>query len=217
MPPHPYRRDLPHVFPPGVPIFLTWRLHGSLPARGSRSTDAKRISAGERFRDFDRLQDRAASGPLWLRVPEVAIVVCEQIESAASYKDQFVLHEFVAMPNHVHMLIFPKADVAQIMHHLKLRTAQKANRILNRLGHSFWQSESFDHWCRSVAEMAKIRQYIVMNPVKAGLVRKPQSWPWCSYSRNLARKRGELPPMISSRTCETESHTEHFAMPHKSP
>ncbi len=96
------------------------------------------------------------------------------------------------MPNHVHMLIFPKVEMAELMRQLKGRTAKTANQILGRSGQPFWQSESFDHWCRNVAEMRKVRQYIVMNPVKARLVARAQDWPWSSTHRNLARKRGEL-------------------------
>jgi putative transposase len=192
VPSHPYRRDLPHIIPPGVPIFITWRLHGSLPARRMRSADDRKLTAGEKFRNIDRLHDRATSGPLWLRDPRIAACVCQEIERAAYDRAHYVLHEYVVMPNHVHMLVFPKIDYSEFMRQLKARTAASANRILRRDGESFWQSESFDHWCRSVEEMIKIRDYIVMNPVKAGLVKRPQQWPWSSAYKNLARKRGEL-------------------------
>ncbi len=191
MPTHPYRRDLPHVFPPGVPIFLTWRLHGSLPAKHRPSATNRKLTSGEKFRDSDRTYDRATFGPLWLKDPRIARCVCSEIESGATGYDHYVLHEYVVMPNHVHMLVFPKIEMSSAMKHLKGRTAAQANRILGREGQLFWQSESFDHWCRSVAEMYKIRQYIVMNPVKAGLVQQPQHWRWGSVYRNLARKRGE--------------------------
>jgi putative transposase len=217
MPSHPYRRELPHVSPPGVPIFVTWRLFGSLPVRRIRGATNPQISSGQSFRDVDRAHDRTVSGSLWLRDARVARMVCDEIESGASYRAHYVLHEFVVMPNHVHMLVFPSAEMAAVMHHIKLRTAQKANRILGRVGQSFWQSESFDHWCRSVQEMAKVRQYIVMNPVKACLVRRPQDWPWCSYSRNLARKRGELPDGLLKRASAAGRATENISMPHKAP
>ena len=217
MPSHPYRRDLPHIFPRGVPIFVTWRLFGSLPVRRLRSARKPALTPGEKFRVMDRLQDRARSGPLWLRDSRVARMVCEEIEAGAGYLAQYVLHEFVVMPNHVHMLVFPSAEMAEVMHHIKLRTAQKVNHILGRTGQSFWQSESFDHWCRSVQEMAKVRQYIVMNPVKAGLVGRPQDWPWCSYSRNLARKRGKLPAGGRGVGEAMEKLTENISMPHKAP
>src|ERR1700736_4160188 len=42
-----YRRRLPHWQPEGVPIFLTWRLYGSLPRgmsiHGSLTTEGKRF------------------------------------------------------------------------------------------------------------------------------------------------------------------------------
>jgi putative transposase len=217
MPSHPYRRELPHVFPPGVPIFVTWRLFGSLPVRRIRSATNPKISAGQCFRDVDWAHDRTVSGALWLRDARVARMVCEEIESGASYRGQYVLHEFVVMPNHVHMLVFPSAEMAEVMHHIKLRTAQQANRILRRVGQSFWQSESFDHWCRSVQEMVKVRQYIVMNPVKAGLARRPQDWPWCSFSRKLARRRGELPVALPKGASASHKATESISMPHKAP
>jgi type I restriction enzyme R subunit/putative DNA methylase len=137
------------------------------------------------------MHDRATSGPLWLKDPRIARCVCAEIESAAEH-GHYVLHEYVVMPNHVHMLVFPKIDMSSAMKYLKGRTAALANRILGREGQRFWQAESFDHWCRSVAEMYKIRQYIVMNPVKAGLVKQPHNWPWGSVYRILAKKRGEL-------------------------
>jgi putative transposase len=156
-----------------------------------RSADDRKLTAGEKFRNIDRLHDRATSGPLWLRDPRIAACVCEEIEAAAR-ESLYVLHEYVVMPNHVHMLVFPKLELSQAMKHLKGRTAAQANLILGREGLRFWQSESFDRWCRSVEEMYKIREYIAMNPVKAGLAKQPYQWPWSSAYRNLARKRGEL-------------------------
>ena len=65
---------------------------------------------------------------------------------------------------------------------IKGASAREANRILNRAGCPFWQDESFDHWCRNEAEFARIKQYIEWNPVKAGLVKRPDDWPWSSAS-----------------------------------
>jgi putative transposase len=63
------------------------------------------------------------------------------------------------------------------MRHFKGRTALVANRILGRTG-EFWQSEWFDHWTRDDTETARVTAYIRQNPVKAGLVRQWQDWPW---------------------------------------
>jgi putative transposase len=89
------------------------------------------------------------------------------------------------MANHVHLLITPHAALARITKSLQGFTARKANAILGRTGKFFWQDESFDHWLRNEAEFARIISYIERNPVTAGLVKRPEDWPWSSASRQV--------------------------------
>jgi hypothetical protein len=56
-----YSRHLPHWQPPDVDIFITWRLHGSLPAQ-LRPPKAAAYS-GKQFLHFDHQLDQARSGP----------------------------------------------------------------------------------------------------------------------------------------------------------
>ncbi len=63
-----HSRRLPHYQSIGQPIFLTWRLHGSLPV--NRSFPCATTS-GEAFLAMDRLLDTARTGPLYLRMPEI--------------------------------------------------------------------------------------------------------------------------------------------------
>lgn len=86
------------------------------------------------------------------------------------------------MPNHVHLLISPFVEVAQLMRRLKGYTARQANRILGRTGEAFWQEESYDHWVRDEREWTRIIGYIENNPVRAGLAARPQEYPWSSAS-----------------------------------
>jgi hypothetical protein len=88
-------------------MFLTWRLHGSLP-EGRAFPSA--TTAGETFLAMDRLLDNAQTGPLYLRKPEIASMVIEAIR----YREltQYHLHCFVVMANHVHLLFTPD-EVAQ--------------------------------------------------------------------------------------------------------
>ena len=86
------------------------------------------------------------------------------------------------MANHVHLLILPKIDPSQLLKSLKGATAREANRLLGRTGEPFWQKESYDRWVRNQAEFSRIRAYIEHNPVKAGLVRTPEEYPWSSAS-----------------------------------
>jgi hypothetical protein len=66
-----YLRRLPHWDAIGQPPFVTFRLHGSLPA--TRSFHREQVAtSGEAFVTMDRLLDKGAAGPLHLKRPEVA-------------------------------------------------------------------------------------------------------------------------------------------------
>jgi putative transposase len=177
-----YVRNLPHWQPEGKDIFITWRLHGSLPAN-LRFTDPKQ-SAGMRFKTFDRALDRAGAGPLWLKDPRIAECVISTLQNGQE-RQIFGLRAYVVMANHVHVLLEPGIPIARITQEIKGQTAREANRLLGLIGTRFWQQESFDHWIRSTAEWSRIRSYIERNPVTAGLVKKPEDWPWSSASRPL--------------------------------
>lgn len=69
----------------------------------------------------------------------------------------------------------PPLDV--IMHSLKSWTANQANAALGR-GGQFWQHESYDHVVRDDGEFDRIVNYVLNNPVKAGLVKEWKEWRW---------------------------------------
>jgi REP-associated tyrosine transposase len=180
-----YRRNLPHWLPQGPPIFLTWRLYGSLPASYfTRLREIKKFSAGEEFRRADELLDRADKGPLWLKDSRVAECVVEKLARGDSSLNHYALHAYVVMSNHVHVLLTPHIEVRRLTNSLKGVIARAANNILQHTAQHFWQDESYDHWCRSLAEFARIREYIERNPVAAGLVSHAKDWPWSSAHRN---------------------------------
>jgi REP element-mobilizing transposase RayT len=175
-----YVRNLPHWQPAGKDVFITWRLHGSLPAatRILKSSDRSPL-AGERFRAFDRALDRASVGPLWLKDSGIAECVVAALQRCQA-QELFQIHAYVVMANHVHVLLEPTAPVSQITRIVKGKTAREANKILGRTGNRFWQDESFDRWIRNTSEWNRVRSYIEQNPVTAGLVRSPSEWPWSS-------------------------------------
>ena len=175
-----YERTLPHWQPPGRDLFLTWRLSGSLPAKIMASLRASKTKElGKRFREHDVELDRASSGPLWLNEPHIAAIVVAGLRNVAK-KGLCRVHSWVVMPNHVHLLMEPRAPMAAITKAIKGVTAHKANLVLGRTGKSFWQDESFDHWIRNETEFGKVKLYIERNPVMAGLVERPEDWAWSS-------------------------------------
>jgi len=103
------------------------------------------------------------------------------------------------MSNHVHLLIdtalqvpedideiladdFQFTPLDRIMKRVKGPTAVYANRILDR-GGQFWARESFDHYIRNERELTNVISYILMNPVKAGLVKNWEDWAF-SFLKN---------------------------------
>ena len=65
----------------------------------------------------------------------------------------------------------------KIMQSLKRHTARRANCFLGREG-AFWQDESYDRVIRNNDEYIRTVNYVLENPVKAGLVLKWEDWRW---------------------------------------
>jgi len=156
------------------------------------------------FRKFERTLDSAESGPVWLKDDRVAKAVADSLH----YRDGKVydLDAYCIMSNHVHVVFSPLTiqpsgtDVANsaentpqtedlcyhplsdIMQSLKGYTAHRANRLLGRSG-AFWQRESYDHVIRDPTEWQRIINYVLNNPVKAGLVDTWEKWQW-SYCKS---------------------------------
>jgi putative transposase len=170
-----HARRLPHYTEVGRPIFLTWRLRGSLPANRYFPSS---MTSGQAFVAMDRLLDNARTGPLYLGRPELARMIVEAIR----YREgrHYQLHAYVVMANHVHLLITPHVEVSRLMQSLKRFTAREGNRILGSTGQAFWQEESYDRLVRDDVEFRRIARYIEVNPVKAGLAETAEAFPWSS-------------------------------------
>ena len=178
-----YERRLPHFDAVGQPIFVTFRLDGSLPHR--RVFPPANLDSGQAFVAVDRLLDQARSGPFFLRQAEIAQIVASAIRDGEQKMNRYWLHAFVVMPNHVHLMVTSQVPSARWLGPLKGYTGHRANQTLKRSG-PFWQNESYDHLVRDGKEFDSIRRYIENNPVTAGLVKKPEDWPWSSATQQLA-------------------------------
>lgn len=202
-----YRRNLPHIQPPGATFFVTFQLMDSMPVAVADAlrAEAKQMQAAlervsdspERaeliYREQRRLFGRwdavldIGKGPDWLRNPAIAKLVVDSLRYFDGQRYELVA--FCIMSNHVHVVLtpLPKTEndyypLAQILHTMKGYTAGQANRLLGRTG-AFWEHESYDHYVRDAEELGRIVLYVVNNPVKAGLITDWQLWPWtyCRY------------------------------------
>jgi REP element-mobilizing transposase RayT len=97
---------------------------------------------------------------------------------------RFELHAAVVMPEHVHLLLTPLRDekgwpygLPLILKLIKGTSARSVNKLLNSSG-PVWQEESFDHVLRSQESLEEKREYIRLNPVRRGLVQKPEDYKW---------------------------------------
>jgi putative transposase len=129
---------------------------------------------------MDRLLEEARSGPFYLRQPAIADMVVEAIQYSAATLEHYVLHAFVVMPNHVHLLATPAVPLPKLTKSWKGITSKRPNTILAMTGSSFGQEESYDHCVRNEREFEKIRSYIEENPMRAGLVREASEYRWSS-------------------------------------
>jgi REP element-mobilizing transposase RayT len=100
------------------------------------------------------------------------------------HEKTMLLHAVVVMPEHVHLLLTPLRDTAgrpsplsRIMKQLKGASAHSVNRALGQEG-PVWQEESFDHVLRSNEGFKEKVEYIRQNPVRRGLVTKPEDYRW---------------------------------------
>src|SRR5690242_2072601 len=100
-----YERRPPHWHVIGQPLSVTFRLAGSLPR--PRVFPPARMTSGQAFVAMDRLLNRAATGPMFLRRATIAEMVIELLREGQVRFGRYELHAFVVMANHVHLLVTP--------------------------------------------------------------------------------------------------------------
>jgi REP element-mobilizing transposase RayT len=71
-------------------------------------------------------------------------------------------------------------SLSQITHSIKSYSANRIQKLLNIKG-SIWQDENYDRIVRNENEYVEKVNYIVNNPLKAGLVGKPKDYRWLFY------------------------------------
>ncbi|MCX6551280.1 MAG: transposase [Acidobacteria bacterium] len=92
-----------------------------------------------------------------------------------------VCHAFCLMPNHYHLaVVTPAANLSAAIKHLNGVYSQWWNRRHGRCGHVF-QGRFKAQVIQKDPYLLVACRYIVLNPVRAGLVKHPQDWRWSSY------------------------------------
>jgi putative transposase len=131
-----------------------------------------------------------------LQVKENAEIL---IRCMLEYRDRgsYLLHEFVVMPNHVHLLLTPSAGTSleKAMQFIKGGTSHEIHRQRqNKM--QIWSPGFHEATIRDVEDFEARRHYIRMNPVEARLAEKPEAWPYGSASADFTLD--PIPERLSS-------------------
>ena len=93
----------------------------------------------------------------------------------------WICHAWCLMDNHYHLLIqTPDGNLSKGMRQLNGVYTQANNRRHRRVGHLF-QGRFKAVLVDGDAYLLELTRYVVLNPVRAGMVKKPADWPWSSY------------------------------------
>lgn len=91
------------------------------------------------------------------------------------------LHAYVLMGNHYHLLLeTPEANLSRGMHRINAVYSQRFNRRHDRVGHLL-QGRFKAILVEKERHLLELVRYVVLNPVRAGLVRNAGDWPWSNY------------------------------------
>jgi REP-associated tyrosine transposase len=108
----------------------------------------------------------------------------------------WVCHAYCLMTNHYHLLVStPYPNIARGMQWLNSRYAEHFNRRYGFRGHLFkgrYGSVVAENDAHFLVEF----RYVVRNPVRAGLCRQPEDWPWSSYRFTLGLE--EAPEFLAT-------------------
>jgi REP element-mobilizing transposase RayT len=94
---------------------------------------------------------------------------------------RLICHSICLMGNHYHLLVeTPEANISCAMQRLNGQYSQAFNRRHDRVGHLF-QGRFKATLVQKESHLLEVSRYIVLNPVRAGIVRSPADWRWSSY------------------------------------
>ncbi len=114
------------------------------------------------------------------------------------YRDagEFALHEFVIMPNHIHLLLsIDETHIGRAMQMVKGGFSHAMGQSGLNLK-AVWQPSYYEHRVRDAGEYARMRNYIHQNPVRRGLAEIATEYPFSSAnaSRHLDEVTDRLKP-----------------------
>lgn len=100
----------------------------------------------------------------------------------------WICHAYCLMDNHYHLLIeTPDGNLAIGMRQLNGVYTQLFNKLHGRNGHLF-QGRYKSILIQKDSHLLEVCRYVVLNPVRAKMVEKPEAWKWSSYKATAGRE-----------------------------
>jgi len=100
----------------------------------------------------------------------------------------WLCYTYCLMENHYHLVIETlEGNLSKGMRHLNGVYTQVSNRRHNRVGHLF-QGRYKAILIDKDSYWLEVSRYVVLNPVRAGMVKEPGGWPWSSYNATVGAK-----------------------------
>jgi putative transposase len=93
----------------------------------------------------------------------------------------YLLHEFVIMPDHVHVLLTPRTSLEKAVQFIKGGFSYRAKKELES-NLEVWQKGFSDHRIRNASDYRIHQLYIQQNPVRKHLCERPEGYPYSSAS-----------------------------------
>ncbi len=111
------------------------------------------------------------------QVPENVQIL---IQCMIQYRDKrsYLLHEFVVMPDHLHLLLTP-SDGTSLEKAMQLVKGGSSHEIHRQRGNKIqiWNPGFHEESVRDHQDYRRKTEYIHMNPVRAHLAERPEDWP----------------------------------------
>ncbi|MHB8881307.1 MAG: REP-associated tyrosine transposase [Thermodesulfovibrionales bacterium] len=114
-----------------------------------------------------------------------------EILKRTKHRYGYLLHAYVLMDNHYHFMIeTPKANLSQTMQNINTSYTVYANKKHRRSGHLF-QGRFKAIIVDKDEYLVSLSRYIHLNPVRAGIVEKPEDYRWSSYGPYMDNSSGK--------------------------
>jgi putative transposase len=103
-------------------------------------------------------------------------LVHAQLKSVWLKSTDWMVGSYLLMPDHLHLFVWPGPGRVRFNKWIKVWKSRFS--LVHRARDHRWQAGSFHHRIRPYESAEQKRMYMMMNPVRAGLVPEPAQWPY---------------------------------------